>query len=48
MASDRTQRFHISTAKQVVDAALGEITPQDAGGGPLEKLWGGGGGVFEP
>ena len=34
MASDRTQRFHIRKAKQVVDAALGEIAPQDA-----EKLW---------
>ena len=34
MASDRTQRFHIRTAKQVVDAALGETTPEDA-----EKLW---------
>ncbi|CAH3148826.1 unnamed protein product [Porites lobata] len=33
-ASDRTQRFHIRKAKQVVDAALGEIAPQDA-----EKLW---------
>lgn len=34
MASDRTQRFHIRKAKQVVDAALGEIAPQDT-----EKLW---------
>ena len=34
MASDRTQRFHIRKVKQVVDAALGEIAPQDA-----EKLW---------
>ena len=34
MASDRTQRFLIHKAKQVVDAALGEIAPQDA-----EKLW---------
>ena len=34
MASDRTQRFHIGTAKQVVDTALGEIAPEDA-----EKLW---------
>ena len=34
MASDRTQRFHIRKAKQVVDAALGEIAPHDA-----EKLW---------
>ena len=34
MASDRTQRFHIRKTKQVVDAALGEIAPQDA-----EKLW---------
>ena len=34
MASERTQRFHIRKAKQVVDAALGEIAPQDAG-----KLW---------
>ena len=30
MASDRTQRFHIGTAKQVVDTALGEIAPEDA------------------
>ena len=30
MALDRTQRFHIRKAKQVVDAALGEIAPQDA------------------
>ena len=30
MASDRTQRFHIRKTKQVVDAALGEIAPQDA------------------
>ena len=29
MASDRTQRFHIRKAKQVVDTALGEIAPQD-------------------
>ncbi|CAH3162323.1 unnamed protein product [Pocillopora meandrina] len=34
MASDRTQRFHICKAKQVVDAALGETAPQDT-----EKLW---------
>ena len=34
MASDRTHQFHIRTAKQVVDAALGEISPEDA-----EKLW---------
>ena len=34
MASDRTQRFYIGTAKQVVDTALGEIAPEDA-----EKLW---------
>ena len=34
MASARTQRFHIGTAKQVVDTALGEIAPEDA-----EKLW---------
>ena len=34
MASDRTQRFHIGTAKQVVDTALGEVTPEDA-----EKFW---------
>ena len=34
MASDTTQRFHIGTAKQVVDTALGEIAPEDA-----EKLW---------
>ena len=34
MASDRTQRFHIGTAKQVVDTALGEIAPEDP-----EKLW---------
>ncbi|RMX59410.1 hypothetical protein pdam_00025613, partial [Pocillopora damicornis] len=34
MASDRTQRFHIRKAKQVVDAAFGEIAPQDT-----EKLW---------
>ena len=34
MASDRTQRFHIRKAKQVVDTALGEIAPEDA-----EKLW---------
>ena len=34
MASDRTQRFHIRKAKQVVDAALEEIAPQDN-----EKLW---------
>ena len=34
MASDRTQRFHIPTAKQVVDTALGEIAPEDA-----EKFW---------
>ena len=34
MASDRTQRFHLRTAKQMVDAALGEIAPEDA-----EKLW---------
>ena len=34
MASDRTQRFHIRKAKQVVDAALAEIAPQDT-----EKLW---------
>ena len=34
MASDRTQRFHIGTAKQVVDTALGEIAPEDA-----EKFW---------
>ncbi|CAH3141347.1 unnamed protein product [Pocillopora meandrina] len=34
MASDRTQRFYIRKAKQVVDAALGEIAPQDT-----EKLW---------
>ena len=27
-------RFHIRTAKQMVDAALGEIAPEDA-----EKLW---------
>ena len=33
-ASDRTQRFHIGTAKQVVDTALGAIAPEDA-----EKLW---------
>ena len=35
MASDRTQRFHIGTAKQVVDTALGEIAPEDA-----KKFWG--------
>ena len=29
-ASDRTQRFHIGTAKQVVDTALGAIAPEDA------------------
>ena len=34
MASDRTQRFHIRAAKQVVDTALGEIAPEDA-----EKFW---------
>ena len=34
MASARTQRFQIGTAKQVVDTALGEIAPEDA-----EKLW---------
>ena len=34
MASDRTQRFHIRTAKEVVDTALGEIAPEDA-----EKFW---------
>ena len=34
MASDRTQRFHIRTAKQVVDTALGEIAPEEA-----EKFW---------
>ena len=34
MASDRSERFHIRRAKQVVDAALGEIAPEDA-----EKLW---------
>ena len=34
MASDRTQRFYIGTAKQVVDTALGEIVPEDA-----EKFW---------
>ena len=34
LASDRTQWFHIRKAKQVVDAALGEIAPEDA-----EKLW---------
>jgi len=34
MESARTQRFHIGTAKQVVDTALGEIAPEDA-----EKLW---------
>ena len=34
MATDRTQRFHIRTAKQVVDTALGEIAPKDA-----EKFW---------
>ena len=34
MARDRTQRFHIRKAKQVVDAALREIAPEDA-----EKLW---------
>ena len=34
MASDRTQRFHTGTAKEVVDTALGETAPEDA-----EKLW---------
>lgn len=34
MATGRTQRFHIRKAKQVVDAALGEIAPQDT-----EKFW---------
>ena len=34
MASDRTQRFHIRTAKQVVDTALAETAPKDA-----ENLW---------
>ena len=34
MASDRTQQFHIRTAKQVVDTALGEIAPEEA-----EKFW---------
>ena len=34
MASARNQRFHIGTAKQVVDTALREIAPEDA-----EKLW---------
>ena len=34
MASDRTQRFHIRTAKQAVDTALGEIAPEEA-----EKFW---------
>ena len=34
MALDRTQRFHISTAKQVADTVLGEIARED-----VEKLW---------
>lgn len=34
MVSVRTQRFHIRKAKQVVNAALAEVAPQDA-----EKLW---------
>ena len=34
MASDRTQRFHIGTAIQVVTTALGETPPEDA-----EKFW---------
>ena len=34
MALDRTQRFDILTAKQLVNTALGEIAPEDA-----EKFW---------
>ena len=34
MASDRTQRFHIQTAKQVVDATLGEIATSFPGFSP--------------
>ena len=30
MVLDRTQRFDILTAKQLVDTALGEIAPEDA------------------
>ena len=34
MVLDRTQRFDILTAKQLVDTALGEIAPEDA-----KKYW---------
>lgn len=34
MVLDRTQRFHIRTATQVVSAALGQIESEDT-----EKLW---------
>ena len=34
MALDRTQRFDILTAKQLVDTVIGEIAPEDA-----EKFW---------
>ena len=34
MTSDRTQRFHIRTAKQVVDATLGEIATSFPGFSP--------------
>ena len=34
MASDRTQRFHILTTKQVADTALREIPPE-----VVEKRW---------
>ena len=38
MASDRTQRFHIRTAKQVVDATLGEIATSFPGFSPTRPM----------
>ena len=41
MASDRTQRFHIRTAKQVVDATFGEIATSFPGFSPTRPTDGG-------
>ena len=37
-ASDRTQRFHIRTAKQVVDATLAEIATSFPGFSPTRPM----------